>query len=209
MTSERSVVEPTHVGASTIVRWSGLDGPDLRQAMKSLSRGGAKHPHLTLFSLLTSLANGYRTLADCERYIQALSALATREEFTRGLKYFQAYIGGEPRERIRPPAPNRYIGPGGVLAISTRAHFTFEIGDFRHWGLIWNNKSPRLAAEEARLGCALMRQGVEANDNDHFDMIDVRSGKVFTATAAELDDLYPKIRKRIGELESEYRRYAA
>ncbi|MNW15300.1 hypothetical protein D3C71_2137600 [compost metagenome] len=66
-----------------------------------------------------------------------------------------------------------------------------------------------MAAEEAKLGCALMRQGVEANDNDHFDMIDVRSGKVFTATAAELDDLYPTIRKRIEELESEYRRYAA
>lgn len=209
MSSERSFVEPTQVGASTVVRWSGLTNSDLKNAMKGVGRGGTKHPHLTLFHLLTGLANGTRTSADCGRYIAGLPALATREEFSRGFKHFMTYLGIEPRDRVRIPPTNRYIGPKGVLAISTRAHFTFERGQRTHWGLIWNNKAPRLTPEAASLGCALLRQGVEANDNDLFDMIDVRNGKVFSATASEIDEQYFAIRRRIGELEDDYKKYVA
>lgn len=209
MSSERSFVEPTQVGASTVVRWSGLPDSDRKNAMKGVGRGGTKHPHLTLFHLLSGLANGARTRADCVRYIASLPALATREEYTRGLNHFIAYLGLEPRDRIRVPPTNRYRGPKGVLAIGTRAHFTFSRGERTHWGLIWNNKAPRLTPEAARLGCALLRQGVEANDNDLFEMIDVRSGKVFSATADEIDEHYRAIRKRIGQLEDDYQRYVA
>ncbi len=209
MLSERSIVEPRKVGAGTVVRWSGLTGADLNHAIKGVVRGGTKHPHLTLFHLLTGLANGHRSLADCRKHIERLPSFTAREEFARGLKNFLAYIGIEPRERTRIPASNRYVGPEGVLAIGTKAHFTFEQGGCRHWGLIWNNKSPRLSAESARLGCALIRQGVEANDNDLFEMIDVRNGQVFSATADEIDDQYPIIANVIAKLEKEYQRLVA
>lgn len=207
MPSERLSLEPTKVGLGTVVRWSGLEGSDLKHAMKGVAGGGTKHPHLTLFQLLIGLANGQRSTADCAAYISRLQAFATREEFMRGLKNFVAYIGMEPRERILRPLPNRYLGPDRILAISTRSHFTFERGHRTHWGLIWNNKSPRLTAEAARLGCALMRQGVEANDNDLFEMIDVRNGKVFAATASEIDDSYKSMSNAVSRLEDAYKRF--
>jgi hypothetical protein len=155
---------------------------------------------------MISLVGRRRTLVECQQRIASIPVVGIREEFARSLDHFLAYLGSVPWEPLKLTSPASILGPKGFLEAGTKAHFAFVQNGHTHWGLIWNNKTPRLGRAAACLGGALMRQGVEANDNDLFETIDIRNGQIFSVSTAEIDETYSQFSADFAALESDYLR---
>lgn len=208
MSSERNNPIPTRIGLGTAVKWAQAQGADLTGAMKSRARGGVINPHGTVFTFLLSYLRKRRSLAQCLEFIASLPTAAARSEFGQAFSNFIDYLGTGTWEAGAVQLTNPISAPKGVLLAGTKAHFSFERDGRKHWGLIWNNKTPALGLDAAHFGCALMRQGVEANDNDLFEVTDVRRGLTYALSTAEIDDGHGSLAAKLEMLEEAYIRVA-